>query len=78
MAVGLARDLVRQPGNAARMQRRRSPGEARHRDVEAAPEEMDGADLAEIAGAKPLQHPVDRDARLKEAVDRVRVIGPFR
>src|SRR3546814_8066471 len=56
-------DVVGQPRNATRVQRRRPAGEARHREIEAAPEEVDGADLAEIPGAEALQHPIDEIGR---------------
>ena len=46
MAIGFAGDAVGQAGNSAGMRRRRAARKAGHREVEAAPEEMDRAGLA--------------------------------
>jgi hypothetical protein len=40
------------------VQRSRAPGKARHREIEAAPEEMNRADFAEKARAELLEDPV--------------------
>jgi hypothetical protein len=54
----------------------RTPGEAGHCEIEAAPEEMDGAHLANIGGAKSVKHAIDRDDRMEETPYRVGIIGP--
>jgi len=53
-----------------------TPGETSHREIEATPKEMDGADLANIGGAKSVKHAIDRDDRMEEAPYRVGVVGP--
>ncbi len=65
MAIGLAGDPVGQAGDAAGMFGRLSPGKARHREIEAAPEEMHRARLAEEAGAKAFE---DRHDPLQSGV----------
>ena len=77
MAVSLAGHLVGQAGNAARVPRRGPAREARHRKVEATPEEVDGADLSQEGRAEALQRSFDSYARLVEAGDRIRVIRPL-
>lgn len=57
------------------MERRAAAGEAGDGDVEAAPEQVDGAALAEEGRAEALEHAVDRQQRLMEARDRLGVIG---
>jgi hypothetical protein len=68
--IGLARDRVRQAGPTARMQRGRSSGKASDCEVEAAPEEMDGAHLAEEAASEELEHAVDLHEGTPEAMCR--------
>src|SRR5690606_33761277 len=58
--IRLLSDLVRQRRNAARMERRRPSGEAGGRKIEAAPEEVHRAALADEARPELLQHPVGR------------------
>src|SRR5262249_45092454 len=65
--VRLARDPVRHVGNAARMRRRGAAGEAGHGEIEAAPEEVHRAALANEAGPEDLEHPVDLDEGKPEA-----------
>ena len=65
----------REIGNAAGMARRAAAGKARHREIEAAPEEMHRACLAEKAGAELLEHAIDVDRNLKEAPHRRGVVG---
>ena len=77
MAIGLARHRVGQGRNAAGMERSGASREARHRKVEAAPEQMDRAHLAEIGRAEALQHPIDRDRRVEKARHGLGSIGPL-
>jgi len=46
---------------------RGAAGKARHRQIEATPEEMHGAGLADETGAKFLHHPSGLNKRLVEA-----------
>jgi hypothetical protein len=57
------------------MRRRLASGKARDRMVEAAPEEVDRADLAEKARAEPLEHPVDLEEDAPEAKGGIRIVG---
>src|SRR5271156_3449892 len=57
------------------MARGRAAGEARDRQIETAPEEMDGAGLAEIAGAEQLEEAIHLDERAPEAMCGLGVIG---
>jgi hypothetical protein len=57
------------------MTRCAAAGEARHREIEAAPEKMHRARLAEEAGAELLEHPICVDQDLEEATCRVRIVG---
>ena len=75
MAVGLASDRIGKPRYAARMQWRAAAGKPRHGQVETAPEQVHGTDLAEEAGTKALQHPVHRHAGAEEARHRLGIIG---
>src|SRR3954463_16091396 len=43
------------------MKRSRTSGEARHGEIEAAPEEMDRTDLSREARPKPMKHTVNRN-----------------
>src|SRR5205814_4680564 len=60
VAVGFARDPVRQSRHTARMRRGLAPGKEADRKVETAPPEVDRARLAREAGAKAGK---DRDYR---------------
>jgi hypothetical protein len=60
------------------MGRRAPPGEARHRQIEAAPEEMHRARLAEKAAAEQLEHPVGLHQRAPEAVRGLGVVRLMR
>jgi hypothetical protein len=62
MAIGFARHIVGQAGDAAGMARRAAAREARHCQIEAAPEEMHRAGLAEKAGAEMLESMIDADS----------------
>src|SRR5262249_9586250 len=73
--IGLAGDRVRQMRDAARMARRGSTREAGHREIEASPEEMHRARLAEKAGAELLEDAIDIDKDLEEAPDRIAIVG---
>ena len=77
VAVSLARHVVGQRRDAARMRRGTASRKARYRHVEAAPEKVDGTDLAQIAGTEALQHPVDLDERAKESRHGFRVVRPL-
>src|SRR4029077_2162054 len=68
--VRLTRDRI-----GAGTLRRAVSGEARHRDVEAAPEEMYGAALADELAPEPLEHRFDRDENAEERLHRLRVVG---
>jgi hypothetical protein len=76
MAVGFRADEVRQSRNATRVSRSRAPGEAGHSQIEAAPEEVNGTDLAEERGPEALQHAIDRHTSTEEACHRIRIVGP--
>src|ERR1700687_705333 len=60
---------------AAGMARRAPAGKTRHGEIEAAPEEMYRARLAEEAGAESLEHPIGIEQHLKKAPHRGRIIG---
>src|SRR5207237_1185640 len=55
----LASHIVRKPRHASRMRRRAAARKARDGEVERAPEQMYGRDLAEKAGAELPEHPLD-------------------
>src|SRR5260221_1109717 len=57
------------------MRRGRPSRETGHREIEAAPKEMDGARLAEKAGTEELEDPIDLDERAPEAVGRAGIIA---
>ena len=57
------------------MRRRRSPGESRHREIEAAPEEVHGARLAEERSLEVLERAVGREQHTMKAPDVIRIIG---
>ena len=59
------------------MQLCRSPGKAGHGHIEAAPEQMDGADLAKEGGAKAVQNMIDTNAGPEEAGHGCRIVGPL-
>ena len=61
-------------GHAAGMTRRAPAGKACHREIEAAPEEMDRARLAEESGTELLEDAVSVHKNLQKAPYRVRVI----
>src|SRR5439155_20928508 len=71
--VGLARDPVGEVRDTAGVARRRTPREACHGEVEAAPEEMDGAALADETGTERLQHAVRLYEHAPEALGVLRV-----
>ena len=75
VAVRLAHDGIAEARHAAGMRRRGATREARHRKIEAAPEEMHRAGLAEEAAAEALEDAVGLEQRAPEAVDRGRVIA---
>src|SRR5258706_2903446 len=63
---------------AARMARCAASGKTRHRQIEAAPEEVDRARLAEKAGAELLEHAVGVHKDLQEAPHRIRIVRGVR
>ena len=74
VGVRLVHDLrpaVRRP---ARVGRRRAPREPGHGEVEAAPEEVDGADLADESGSEVMEHSVDLDQAAPEPVHGLGVV----
>src|SRR5262249_9461137 len=73
--VSLARNPVGEVRYAARVARCRATREARHGEVEAAPEEVDGAALADEAGAERLHDPVGLDEHAPEALGVFGVVG---
>ena len=68
VGVGLAGDVVRQVRHAAGMLRGPSPREAGHRQVEATPEEVHRAALADEAGAEGREDPVRLHQHTPEAI----------
>src|SRR5436190_6488586 len=77
-----AADLVRVAFAGDRVglrHRRRAPaGEAGDAEIEAAPEEMHRARLADEAAAELLQHRIDRAQHAPEALDRIAFVGGVR
>ena len=71
MRIGFAGDRIGQIRHTAGMARRATAREARHREIETAPEEMHRACLAEKAGAELLEDAVAVDEDLQEAPDGV-------
>ena len=73
--IRLAGDGVGQPGHAAGMERSRPPGEARDREVEAAPEEVHRARLSEEAAPEQLEDAIGLDEHPPEAMGRLGVVA---
>ena len=73
--ISLTGDRIGQVRHAAGMAGRATAGKPRHREIEAPPEEMHRARLAEEAGAELFEHPVGIDEDLEEATHRVAVVG---
>src|SRR5918993_3530705 len=73
--VSFSRHRIREPGYPARMTRCCPSGETSHREVEAAPEEMDRAHLTKEPGPKELEDAIDLDEHTPEALGRRCVIG---
>src|SRR5258707_15602111 len=63
---------------AARMARCAASRKTRHRQIEAAPEEVDRARFAEEAGAELLEHAVGVHKDLQEAPHRIRIVRGVR
>ncbi len=78
MRVGLARDPVGEVRYAAGVQGSAPPGEARHREVEAPPEEVHRAHLAPVTAPELLEHAVGLDQRQEEPVGGFRIVRPVR
>src|SRR5947209_2169330 len=64
--------------HAAGMQRRGAAGEARHREIEAAPEEMHGTAFADKPRAETLQDALRLHQRPPEKPRRVRIVRAYR
>src|SRR5512138_3731230 len=64
--------------HASGMAWRRTAGKARNREVEAAPEEMHRARLAEKTGAELFEHTIAVDEDLLEALHGFGIIGRMR
>ena len=62
-------------GHASGVARRTASGKSRYREVEAAPEEVHWACLAEKAGAELLEYTIGVDQNLEKALHRVRIVG---
>src|SRR3546814_17827313 len=77
VGVGLAGDFIRKVGYAARMQRRTPARAARHRQIEAAPEEVDGAHLADVARTELMETAIDLEQHSPEALLVLRVVGSW-
>ena len=60
--------------DAARMRRRRASREARRREIEGSPEQMNRAGLSQEAAPKLLEHGIHLDERPEEAVRPVGVV----
>src|SRR5215831_11777050 len=73
--VGLAHHRRRHPGNAARERRRSPPRETRHGQIEAAPEKMHGARLADESCAKALEHAVGAAQCAEEPLGLLRIVS---
>ncbi len=74
MAVGLAGDRIRETRDTPGVPRSRSPGESGDREVEAPPEEVHRARLAEEGRPELLEHAVDLHQRLEEPAHRAGVV----
>lgn len=72
--IGLVRHRVGQMRHAAGMLRCPAAGEARHRKIKAAPEEMHRARLAEKAGPELLEYAIAVHQDLVKPAHRIRVI----
>jgi hypothetical protein len=57
--VSFGHDPWRNVGVNATRRWRRATGEPRHREIKAAPEEVNGTDLPDEARAKQLEQPID-------------------
>ena len=75
MRIGLAGHGVGQAWDAARVQRRPPAGKARHRQVEAAPEEVNGADFAEEARPESRKHAMRGKQDAPEAIGEIAIVG---
>src|ERR1700749_5240660 len=62
-------------GHASGVARRTASGKSRYREVEAAPEEVHRACLAEKAGAELLEYRIGVDQNMEKALHRVRIVG---
>ena len=78
LGVGLPGDPIRQVGDPARVRGGRPSGEAGHREVEAAPEEMNGAVLADEPRPEALEDAVHLEQDPPESLRGRRVVGGVR
>src|SRR5262249_6903557 len=76
MRISVAGHRVRQAGHR-RMERRRTPGKARHGEVEATPEEMNRAYFAKEAGAELLEDAIGLGEHSPKSMRSAGVIGPM-
>src|SRR5690242_1723887 len=75
VAIRLAGHGIGQAGKAAGMARRRAAGKTRRSEIEAAPEKVDRARLAEEASAECAEHALHLDQRAPEAAGGLPIIG---
>ena len=73
---GLARDPVGQVRYPARMIRRPPPREAGDREIQSAPEQVNGTGLTEKGSSEPVVYPVDGHQGLVVALHGFLIIGP--
>ena len=74
MTIGFPRNGIRQALHPAGMQRSRTAGKTRHRQIERPPEKVHGRDLAEITCPELFEDPSDADKRPVETLDRSGIV----
>src|SRR5246127_1113278 len=77
ITIGLARYVVGQTRNAARVKRGRTPGEAGHGKIKTAPEEMHGTDFSDEGRTKPREDADDGYQRFEETRHRLGIVRPL-
>src|SRR5437870_8952790 len=78
LRVGFACDRVRQVRNPAGVQRRRSPRESRHSEIETAPEKMHRAAFPAEPGAEQFENPIALKENTPESVGIFGIISAVR
>ena len=68
MRIGFPRNVIGQPRHAARLERGTPVGEVRHREIKAAPEEMDWAALPQEAAAEEFEETINLEEGTPEAM----------